>query len=364
MSARTGEGIDELRAALDRASAALASRRRRDRLAGAAAHRSRVHDPGRGHGRHRHAVVGRGRARRRARDPAAGAAGARARRSGPRSAARPGAGGSARGREPRGHRGRRDRARGRARVGRRRRSARLPRRRRARLQRTRARARRARPDPPRHARGGGSAGMARGALLAGPPRAADRPRGRRPARGPPGRAAGHAGRRAGCSTHGRAGTARAATLLVRLERLARGEELPPPSGRASRPRGTARSASGLATTGPAALQLDAGEAGPNATPVELRPRLGAATARGRRRAPDRLGARRRRPGRAARRRTRGARVQDAPLPRRIRWTRSARALVALAGATVARSRSRSCATSWAPRASSRRRCSSTSTPRR
>jgi selenocysteine-specific elongation factor len=73
--------------------------------------------------------------------------------------------------------------------------------------------------------------------------------------------------------------------LARLERLARGEA------------------------------PDAGEAGPHATPVELRPRPGAATARRRRRTPDRLGARRRRSGRAQGRGARGACVEGAPLPR-------------------------------------------------
>ena len=92
VSARTGAGLDELRSALDRASAELDSARRRN-LGGAAARRPRVHDPGRRHGRDRHAVVRGDRARRRARAAAAGTAGPRPWRAGPRSAARSGAAG-------------------------------------------------------------------------------------------------------------------------------------------------------------------------------------------------------------------------------------------------------------------------------
>ena len=75
VSARTGQGIEDLRAALDRASAAVASR------ADATDSPARLHVDrvftirGRRHGRDRHAVVGRDRARRRARGPPGGAAG-------------------------------------------------------------------------------------------------------------------------------------------------------------------------------------------------------------------------------------------------------------------------------------------------
>ena len=184
------------------------------------------------------------------------AAGPRARRSGTRSAARPGAGGSARGREPRRHFGRRDRARGRTGLGRRRRAALLPGGCRARLQRPRTRARRSRSDPPRHARGGGSAGLARGALLAGPPRAADRPRGRRPDRGAPGGAAGYARRRPGARPT--AAPARPEPRRARPPRTAGSRRRVAGTVRtASRPRRTARSASGLANDGPATSSTDA-----------------------------------------------------------------------------------------------------------
>ena len=56
VSARTGDGLDELRAALDRAADRAA--RRDARRPDAPAHRPRVHDPRRRHGRHRHAVGG------------------------------------------------------------------------------------------------------------------------------------------------------------------------------------------------------------------------------------------------------------------------------------------------------------------
>ena len=63
VSARTGAGLDELRAALERAAASLRSRAE---APGAARlrHRPLVHDHGRRHRRDRHAVVGEHRARR------------------------------------------------------------------------------------------------------------------------------------------------------------------------------------------------------------------------------------------------------------------------------------------------------------
>ena len=58
VSARTGAGLDTLRAALDRAAAGVPRRGgRRDSRAGPAARRSRVHDPRRRHGAHGHALV-------------------------------------------------------------------------------------------------------------------------------------------------------------------------------------------------------------------------------------------------------------------------------------------------------------------
>ena len=62
VSAKTGEGLDELRAALDRAAARVPGRAE-DRAGRPAARRPRVHDPRRRHGGHRHAVVGDRRAR-------------------------------------------------------------------------------------------------------------------------------------------------------------------------------------------------------------------------------------------------------------------------------------------------------------
>ena len=65
VSARTGDGLDELRAALDRVAAAAARRAERRRRGRAAAARGPLlHDHGGGHGGHGHAVVGPRRARR------------------------------------------------------------------------------------------------------------------------------------------------------------------------------------------------------------------------------------------------------------------------------------------------------------
>ena len=209
-----------------------------------------------------------------------------------------------------------------------------------------------RPDPPRHARGAGPADLARGALLAGPPRAADRARRRRPARGAPDRAAGHAGRRAACSTRGRAGTARVATLLVRLERLARGEA-PEPTGRALDPahppppphgRRAKRGPKQPLSSSALALEQRLRDAGVE-PPIDSELDAGDLAAL-------------RDAG------TRGARVEGAPLPRGCarghpRAPRRARPAQRWRGhARAATRRAR------APRASSRRRCSSTSTRRR
>ena len=59
VSARTGAGLDALRAALDRAAASVPRRADAGAGAGPAARRPRVHDPRRRHGAHRHALVGR-----------------------------------------------------------------------------------------------------------------------------------------------------------------------------------------------------------------------------------------------------------------------------------------------------------------
>ena len=82
-SARTGEGVDAVAAALDRVADGLPGRSASAGRA-AAAHRPLVHDPWRRHGGHRHAVVGQRRARRRPRAAAGGPACPRARRAGAR----------------------------------------------------------------------------------------------------------------------------------------------------------------------------------------------------------------------------------------------------------------------------------------
>ena len=109
VAAPSGEGLDELRAALDRVAAAPARPQRRRRAA--AARRPLVHDPRRRHRGHRHAVGGRRGARRRGPDPPVRPLGPREVGAGPRRAARARGGRPEGGPEP----GRRGPGRGRAR---------------------------------------------------------------------------------------------------------------------------------------------------------------------------------------------------------------------------------------------------------
>ena len=231
MSARTGAGIDELRAALDRASAALGSR------ADAGSSAARLHIDrvftirGAGTvvtGTLWSGEIGRGD------ELEVLPQGRRVRVRGVQVHDQPVD------RAPAGQRvavnltgagDRRDRPRRRARRHRLRGPSELPGRRRARVRRRRgARARRARADPPRHARGAGTPGLARGPVLAGPARAADRAGRRRPARGTSDRAAGHARRRRGAgpaaapprSEPRRAGQARAVGSRRSAGAVARG----------------------------------------------------------------------------------------------------------------------------------------------
>ena len=213
----------------------------------------------------------------------------------------------------------------------------------------RARARRPRPGPPRHARGAGAARLARRPLLAAPPRAAaDRRRGDR--------------------------------LVVRQiappDTLGGGRVLDPhprkhgPSRELLRPARAAGPRRGARhrRTGAARPPADAGGAGPQSRLQRAavhRRALGAraAPARGRARAAARLRARRRTTSprcatpaaRSGSSKTLHYHADALARDPRAAWSRSR-------SGTAARSRSPSCATSSAPRASSPRRCSSTSTP--
>ena len=211
VSARTGAGLDELRAALERAAAAVPSRAEHAG-AGAAARRPRVHDPRGGHGGHRHAVVGRrsGRGRARAAARAAAGPGCAACRSTTQPVERA-RGRSAGGGQPDRRRGRPSVARGDVLAAPGRARADLPARRRARVRRCRTRGRGdrvqvhhgTRETPARLAWLGGRFWQLRleQPLVAG---------GRRPAGRPPDRAAGHARRRRGARRPSAQARARAA----------------------------------------------------------------------------------------------------------------------------------------------------------
>ena len=258
MSARTGAGIDELRAALDRAAAGARARgpTRRTRRRGCTSTAcSRSGAPGTVvTGTLWSGEIGRG-------DelevlPQA-PAGPGARRPGPRPAARAGAGGPARGREPDRAGGGRDRARRRARRAPTRGCARAT----ASTPSSSSPASEpehgdARADPPRHARGarrgwpgsGGASGRSGSSSRSCPPPAT-------------GSWCGRSRRRtrsaaASCSTRGPAGTARAATCWCgssgwrAAKRRNRPDDAAPPSGRRDPHRPT-----------------DAGGAGPTAQPA-------------------------------------------------------------------------------------------------
>ena len=149
-------------------------------------------------------------------------------------------------------------------------------------------------------------------------------------------------------------------LLIALEQLARGES-PEPSGRViathpptpAAPRTPSEARVGGRVGGFPVQPL-------SSSALALEQRLREAGAR----AAARLGARRRGPGCAARRRPRRSGDQEPALPRRRARGDPCAPRGAWPNATAARSRSRSYATSSRPRASSPRRCSSTSTPRR
>ena len=302
VSARTGEGLDELRAALDRAAAAAASRA--ERPGAARLHVDRVFTiKGAGTvvtGTLWSGAIARG-------DEVADAAPAdrRARVRGvqvhdrplERRGGRPASG--AQPDRPERRRGEPRRRRWWAAIGS---AADLPGRRRARVRGTRARARPPGPGPPRHPREPGASGLAGRELLAAAARATARPTGRRPARGPPDRPTGHVGGRHGprrppAQARPRATCWSLARAASGARRARRAGEWRPTSGAASR------------TIHPAArLPPDRGA---------RCPRVGAgaraAPARGRIRAAARFRARRRRPGGPARRRPRRARVKGAPL---------------------------------------------------